>query len=75
MRGYSLDVAEAIWRGDQNRLGVRLGKVCIERRLSVTQVAKALGVTRQTIYYWFTGKHDLSELHREAVERFIASLD
>ncbi len=75
MRSYSLDVAEAIWGGDKSRLGVRLGQACLERRLPVVQVAEALGVTRQTIYNWFTGAYDPTESHREAVERFLASLD
>jgi transcriptional regulator with XRE-family HTH domain len=75
MRGYSLDVAEAIWNGDKSRLGVRLGSICLERRLPVVQVARALGVTRQTIYNWFTGAYDPTESHREAVERYIASFD
>lgn len=75
MRGYSLYVAEAILNGDKNRLGVRLGRACIERNIPVTQVAGALGVTRQTIYYWFTGEYDPSEEHQPAVERYIASLD
>jgi hypothetical protein len=75
MRGYSLYVAEAILNGDKDRLGVRLGRACIERNIPVTQVAGALGVTRQTIYYWFTGEYDPSEAHQPAVERYIASLD
>lgn len=75
MRGYSLYVAEAILKGDQNRLGVRLGRTCIERNISVIAVAEALGVTRQTIYQWFTGVYDPSEAHRPLVERYLASLD
>ena len=75
MRGYSLYVAEAILNGEKDRLGVRLGRACIERNIPVTIVAGALGVTRQTIYYWFTGEYDPSEAHRLVVERYIASLD
>lgn len=75
MRGYSLYVAEAILNGDQNRLGVRLGRTCIERRIPVTKVAGVLGVTRQTVYHWFTGEYEPSEAHRPLVERYLASLD
>ena len=57
------------------RLGVRLGRAFIERNIPVTLVAGALGVTRQTIYYWFTSEYDPSEAHRPAVERYLASLD
>jgi hypothetical protein len=75
MRGYSIEVAEAVWRGDRSRLGVRLGKACIERRIPVTKVAETLGVTRQTIYSWFSGEYDPAKSQREAVEKFLASLD
>jgi hypothetical protein len=75
MRGYSLYVAEAILNGDKDRLGVRLGRACIERNIPVTKVAGALGVTRQTIYFWFTGEYDPSEVHQPMVERYLASLD
>lgn len=75
MRGYSIDVAEAIWKGDRSRLGVRLGKACVERRISVAKVSETLGVTRQTIYNWFVGAYDPAESHREAVEKFLTSLD
>jgi hypothetical protein len=41
----------------------------------VTKVAGALGVSRQTIYFWFTGEYDPSESHQPLVERYLASLD
>lgn len=75
MRGYSLYVAEAILNGDKDRLGVRLGRACIERNISVTKVAEDLGVTRQAIYFWFTGVYDPSETRKPEVERYLASLD
>jgi hypothetical protein len=75
MRGYSIEVAEAIWKGDQSRLGVRLGKLCIQRRVPVAKVAGTLGVSRQTIYNWFVGAYDPAESHKDAVEKFLASLD
>jgi AcrR family transcriptional regulator len=36
-------------------LGNQLGRWCVYRDFSVLRVAKALGVTRQTVYNWFEG--------------------
>ena len=54
-RGYSYALVTAINAADPKLLGVRLGRVCVKQNISVTQVAKDLGVSRQTVYWWFTG--------------------
>ena len=36
-------------------LGVRLGRICIKHDVPVSTVATAMGVSRQTVYNWFTG--------------------
>lgn len=53
--GYSKRVAELNALADQNNKGVLFGKFCIDQDIPVTHVSKALGVSRQTIYNWFTG--------------------
>lgn len=54
-RGYSYDLVKAIQRADANAPGVRLGLVCVEKNIPVTEVAETIGVSRQTVYWWFTG--------------------
>lgn len=56
--GYSVQLAAAIQQGDAQHLGVRLGLVCLEKSFPVAKVASRLGVSRQTVYNWFTGKTD-----------------
>ena len=56
MQGYTIRVAEAINNADGDLVGVQLGRLCIKHDIAVTKVAKYLGVTRQTVYSWFTGK-------------------
>lgn len=75
MRGYSIRMAEAIREADGNLLGVQLGRACLARDISVTDVAKALGVTRQTIYSWFTGAGEPKDFAREAIRTYISSLN
>ena len=43
---------------DHRRLGVALGRAAIELGVSVSAVATALGVSRQTVYNWFVGSYD-----------------
>lgn len=54
-RGYSKRIIDANKRADMDSLGVRLGKLCIEEDVSVAEVAETLGVSRQSVYAWFTG--------------------
>jgi transcriptional regulator with XRE-family HTH domain len=55
MQGYSIRIAEAIKNADGDLLGVQLGRLCLERDISVAEVARTLKVTRQTVYGWFSG--------------------
>lgn len=53
--GYSKRLIEQNTNADASKLGVRLGRVCIENDIPVLSVAIALGVSRQTVYNWFCG--------------------
>jgi DNA-binding transcriptional regulator YiaG len=55
-RGYSYTIVKAIEAADQTLPGVRLAQVCVSRNISVASVATVLGVSRQTVYSWFTGR-------------------
>lgn len=51
---YSSKTISAIANSPKT-LGNQLGRWCVHRDFSVVRVAKALGVTRQTVYNWFMG--------------------
>lgn len=53
--GYSSRLMQANKSASKQLLGVRLGRVCISKGVPVATVAQHLGVSRQTIYNWFTG--------------------
>ena len=55
--GYSARLVELNKQADTRLLGVRLGRVCIKKDISVSQVAAKLRVSRQTVYNWFSGAH------------------
>jgi DNA-binding phage protein len=52
---YSVDLIERNKEADGKLLGVRLGRACIKKKIPITQVAKELKVSRQTVYNWFSG--------------------
>jgi hypothetical protein len=53
--GYSQHIADLNKRADASSLGVALGRACINTHFPVTDIAAKLGVSRTTIYNWFTG--------------------
>lgn len=55
-KGYSLRVAKYLEEGDPEHIGVQLGRYCLENDISSTQIAAQLGVTKMTIYNWFSGR-------------------
>lgn len=75
MYGYSIRVAEAIKEADGSLLGVKLGRACLARDIPVSTAAKALGVTRQTVYHWFLGLSEPRGKAIDAIKSYIASLD
>ena len=55
-KGYSRKYVSANRNADQSHIGVKLGRVCIDRDIPVLDVAEYLGVSRQAVYLWFLGK-------------------
>lgn len=52
---YSQNVIDLVM-ASQKTPGNQLGRWAIHLDFPVTKIAKALGVTRQTVYNWFEGK-------------------
>jgi hypothetical protein len=74
MRGYSVRVAEAIGEADINLLGVQLGRACLAQDIPVAEVAKTLGITRQTVYHWFLGLSEPRGKSCDAIRSYLANL-
>lgn len=73
-QGYTIKVADAIRNADGNLLGVKLGRVCLDRDISVQEAALTLGVTRQTIYQWFCGETNPHAQHIDAMIKWMDDL-
>lgn len=63
-RGYSARIISANEYAPADSLGVQLGRYCISRDISAAEVAEYFGVSRMTIYKWFTGAWTPREKHR-----------
>lgn len=64
-RGYTTKIAKANLAADLNNPGVKLGRFCIGKDIPVSDMAKLFGVSRMTIYKWFTGEWVPREKHIE----------
>jgi DNA-binding XRE family transcriptional regulator len=72
--GYSIGLMTANKQADIKSLGVALGRVCIQKGVSVREVADRFGVSRQAIYDWFKGDSVPDSSWNTQIERYIATL-
>lgn len=73
--GYSLHLRDLNAKADKRKLGVRLGRVCIKQGVPVAVVAKSMGVTRTTVYNWFSGVSAPQPALASVIETYIANLE
>ncbi len=69
--GYSQNLVRTNKAASIKSLGVALGRVCIERDISVREIALAFGVSRMTIYNWFKGESIPKRSLENAIQRYI----
>lgn len=72
--GYSQFTVASNKSANKRLLGVALGRACIANNVSVSAVAEKFGVSRQTVYNWFEGRHEPRPDLIRQVTAFIASL-
>lgn len=72
--GYSQRLIERNGLANEKKLGVRLGRVCIEHKVPVAVVASVFGVTRQTVYNWFSGTSNPAEPLHSRVNSYVSTL-
>ena len=73
--GYTLNLVSLNKSANARSLGVKLGRTCIKHGVPVADVAERLGVSRQTIYHWFSGKSRPSEQMASKIEKLITQLE
>jgi hypothetical protein len=73
-KGYSTLTVQEVNEANANLLGVKLGRICVERDIPVTDVSDFFGVSRVTVYSWFRGKTVVSGKHADKMQKLIAKL-
>jgi len=74
MGRYSRKMYDAVAKADMSMLGVQLGAACVDAQVPVQVVARWMGVTRQGVYYWFTGVTDIADDKQDKAEQIIQVL-
>jgi hypothetical protein len=72
--GYSQRIVELNKSAPYKTLGVALGRLCIKKDVPVAEIAKTLGVSRTTVYNWFTGWCIPAPKHQEGITELINQL-
>lgn len=72
--GYSFRLIQLNHNADDDLLGVRLGRLCIRFNVPVSAVAEKCGVSRPTVYNWFSGETSPLPANVPQVEAMIAEL-
>lgn len=71
MTGYSVRFAKAVAKADQDLVGVMLGKLCIDKDISVIEVSKHFGVSRTAVYDWFLGRSAPNKVHEVKIYKYL----
>ena len=71
-RGYSARIAETNSYASDSP-GVLLGRFCISRDISATEIAEYFKVSKMTIYTWFIGKSEPRRKHRDRIWAILKS--
>lgn len=78
MRSYSVSLVKEIHRAKLyaavSDLGPDLGMLCVKNNISVMEAAVAMGVSRHTVYRWFTGRGSISRHLVSKVQAYYHSL-
>ena len=69
----TVERVNAMEAGEFNALSVELAKLCVEAKISPSNIAKILGVTRGAVYRWMKGGK-IQEERRPRVQKFVEAI-
>jgi len=72
-RGYSQSVVDAVEAADPTLLVTQFAKLCLAHRVSAIDIAQEFGVSRATVYNWFTGVFAPKPQHIEKMRKALAA--
>jgi len=57
MIGYTLSTVQKNKAASGRLVGVKIGRMCIKKNISVKKIAEIAGVSAVTVYAWFAGEY------------------
>lgn len=57
-RSYSSKIVERVNKANPEKIGVKLGLLCIKHSIPVATIADRFKVAKPTVYSWFSGDAD-----------------
>jgi len=57
MIGYTLAIVLKNKQADGKMVGVKIGRICINKNISVKEIAEIAGVSNVNVYAWFAGEY------------------
>lgn len=74
MFGYTQIVITKNKEADDSKIGVKLGRICIEKNVPAQIVANYFGVSRAAVYGWFSGEKEPRGKREAEILSFISNL-
>ena len=72
--GYSRRLVDANKKASSSSVGVRLGRLCIRHDIPVATVAGVMGVSRVTVYNWFSGTTTPAPALEQRIREWVKNL-
>lgn len=74
MRGYSYEFVKrirALAKHPHAPEAVKLAHKAIERGIPIVKIADRVGVSRMTVYDWFTGKYEPTQVNLRKLKAYV----
>lgn len=72
LRGYSYRLVKAVQAANPELIGVKLGRHCIANDIAVWEIAGRFGVSRMSVYSWFTGVSKPHPRKAEEIKKYLS---
>lgn len=73
-RNYGEKFLRELSEADPGSTGVKLGRLCVDANLPAVYVARALEVSRMTVYSWFRGR-GVNERNSKSINAFMSLVE
>lgn len=73
MIGYTLHIVKKNKSADGRKVGVQIGRTCINKNIPVREIATVANVSTVTVYNWFIGEYSPRKEIADKILAYIAA--